>query len=113
MAGSFEIKKAKNDEFYFVLKAHNGEVILQSETYKAKPSAKNGIASVQKNCESADRFEKKETKNGKFSFNLKAANHQVIGSSETYNTAAARDAGVKSVMKNGTTTVVKDLTVAD
>jgi len=113
MPGSFELKKTKNNEFHFVLKATNGEVILQSETYKVKTSAKNGIASVQKNSGNEDRFEKKETKNGKFSFNLKAANHQVIGTSEVYQTAAARDAGIKSVMKNGSTTTVKDLTSPD
>lgn len=109
MAGSFELKKTKNDEFHFVLKAHNGEVILQSETYKAKPSAMNGIASVQKNCITEERFDKKEGKSGKFSFTLKAANHQVIGSSQGYSTAAARDAGIKSVMKNGTTDTIRDL----
>src|SRR5262245_60005223 len=49
MAGKFEIKKAKNGQFYFNLKASNGEIILTSEQYKAKASAKNGIDSVKSN----------------------------------------------------------------
>jgi hypothetical protein len=39
-------------EFRFRLKAMNGEVVLASEGYKAKTSAKNGIDSVRRNAES-------------------------------------------------------------
>lgn len=46
------------------------------------------------------RFEIKTAKNGKFSFNLKASNGQVILSSETYETRKAAEAGVASVKKN-------------
>ena len=48
----FELKKnEKSGQFHFVLKAANGQVILSSEMYNSKAAAKNGIASVQKNCE--------------------------------------------------------------
>jgi hypothetical protein len=36
MAGKFEIKKAKDGQFYFHLKAGNGEKILASEMYRGK-----------------------------------------------------------------------------
>ena len=49
MAGKFEIKKSKDNQFYFNLKAGNGQVILTSEMYKAKASADKGIASVKTN----------------------------------------------------------------
>lgn len=39
----FEILKSKNKQFYFVLKAKNGEVILTSETYKSKQACKDTI----------------------------------------------------------------------
>lgn len=39
MAGTFEIKKAKDGEFFFHLKAGNGQIILASEMYKEKGSA--------------------------------------------------------------------------
>ncbi len=48
MAGKFEIKKAKDGEFYFHLKATNGQVILASEMYKQKSSVGNGISLSQK-----------------------------------------------------------------
>ncbi|MFM2398121.1 MAG: hypothetical protein RL341_278, partial [Pseudomonadota bacterium] len=49
MAGKFELKKTSNGEFMFNLLASNGQVILTSETYKAKASANNGIESVRNN----------------------------------------------------------------
>ncbi len=39
-------------------------------------------------------------KTGKFRFNLKAGNHQVILSSETYESKAAAENGIESVRKN-------------
>ena len=110
MAGWYEISKSSKGEFYFVLKASNGEVILTSEQYKARASADNGIASVRTNSPDAGRYEKKEASNGKSFFNLKAGNHQVIGTSQMYATVAARDNGIKSVMSNGGSTKVKDNT---
>ncbi len=48
----------------------------------------------------AGKFEIKSGKTGKFRFNLKASNGQVILSSESYNTAAAAKNGAASVAKN-------------
>jgi uncharacterized protein YegP (UPF0339 family) len=45
-------------------------------------------------------FELKNAKGSKFSFNLRAGNHQVVLTSETYNTKAAAMNGIESVRKN-------------
>jgi uncharacterized protein YegP (UPF0339 family) len=45
-------------------------------------------------------FELKPAAGGKFSFNLKAANNQVILTSETYTTKDAANTGIASVKKN-------------
>jgi uncharacterized protein YegP (UPF0339 family) len=110
MAGWFELSKSSDGQFRFVLKADNAETLLTSELYHAKASAENGIASVQGNCGADERYEKKLAANGKHYFNLKAANHQVIATSQMYASADSRDAGVSSVKSNGTTTTVKDKT---
>ncbi len=110
MAGTFEIKKAKDGEFFFHLKANNGQVILASEMYKEKGSAENGIASVKKNARDDANYERKDTKNDHFMFNLKAANHQVIGTSQTYKTAETREEGVASVKANAPSAPVLDET---
>lgn len=110
MAGKFEIYKDKAGEYRFRLKASNGQNILASEGYKAKSSCTNGIESVKKNAPDDARFERKETKTGKHMFNLKAGNNQVIGTSESYESVAARDNGIESVKKNAPGAKVDDLT---
>ena len=110
MPGKFELYKDKRGEFRFRLKASNGQTILASEGYKAKPSATNGIESVRKNAPSDARYERKETKNGQFRFNLKATNGQVIGTSESYKTEKSRDNGIASVTKNAPDAKVDDQT---
>ena len=109
--GKFEIKKEKNDEFQFDLKAGNGQVILTSEGYTTKENCKNGIESVKKNSQIDSRYDKLEAKNGKPYFNLKASNGQIIGNSEMYESVAARDNGIASVKKNAPDAEVVDLTV--
>lgn len=49
----------------------------------------------------AGKFELKTSANGKFHFNLKAGNGQIILSSEMYETRAAAENGIESVKKNG------------
>ncbi len=49
MGAKFFIKKAKNNQYYFVLTASNGEVIATSETYTRKGKAYAGITSVIQN----------------------------------------------------------------
>ena len=112
MPGKFEIKRAKNGEFYFHLHSGNGEIILTSEMYKAKASAKNGIASVKKNATLDERFERRAGKNGKPFFVLKARNHEVIGRSEQYESDRSRDSGVNSVKSNAPAAKIEDSTKA-
>ena len=50
----FELKEAKNGQFYFTLTAKNGQVIAQSEMYTTKNAAENGIRSVKDNAPNAD-----------------------------------------------------------
>ncbi len=110
MAGKIEIYKDKRGEFRFRLKAANGQIILASEGYKAKTGCKNGIESVRKNSADNSRFESKETKSGKYMFNLRAGNSQVIGTSESYNSAVSRDNGIASVQKNAPDAKIVDET---
>ena len=109
--GWFELSKSKDGQFRFVLKAANAETILTSELYTTKGAAQNGIASVQANSGHDERYEKKVASNGKPYFNLKAANHQVIGTSQMYASEQSRDGGIASVKANGGSATVKDLTV--
>jgi uncharacterized protein YegP (UPF0339 family) len=106
--GKFVITKRSNGEFQFNLKAGNGQTILASEGYSAKSSCESGIESVRKNAQDDSKFEKKTSSNGKFHFNLKATNGQIIGSSEMYESTTARDNGIESVKKNAPDAEVND-----
>ena len=110
MAGWFELSKSSDGQFRFVLKAENAQAILTSQQYAAKDSAEGGIASVQANCSEDSRYERKTSSDGKAFFNLKAANHQVIGTSQMYSSESSRETGIASVKANGTTKTVKDNT---
>ena len=112
MAGKFELKKSKNDKFFFNLLAGNGQVILSSEMYEAKASAVNGIESVKKNGGDAGRYDKLVAKDGSPYFVLKATNGQVIGQSQMYSSEATRDNGVQSCITNAPGAPVDDQTAA-
>ena len=110
--GKFVISKRKNGEFQFNLLAGNGQVILTSEGYASKPSCMNGVKSVMKNAADTKRVESKVAKNGKFHFNLKAGNGQVIGKSEMYESESSRENGIASVKKNAPAATIDDQTKA-
>ena len=109
MAGKFEVYTDKAGEFRFRLKASNGQTILASEGYKAKAGCTNGIESVKKNAPDDANYERKETSSGKHRFNLKSTNSQVIGTSESYETTAARDNGIESVKNNAPNATVTEV----
>ncbi len=110
MSGKFEISKSKNDKFLFNLKAGNGEIILTSQLYEAKTNAQQGIDSVRANAPLDERYERSTSTSGQPYFNLKAANGQVIGRSETYSSTSAMEGGIASVKKNAPDATVVDLT---
>lgn len=110
MSGKFELKLAKNGDYHFNLLAGNGQIILSSEMYKSKAGAENGIASIKKNGGSESNFERLAASNGKPYFVVKSTNHQVIGQSQMYESVAARDNGIASVIKNAPDAEIVDLT---
>ena len=110
MAGKFVIKKAKNGQFMFNLKASNGEIILTSEMYKAKSSAMNGIKSVKANARAKKNFKELTSRNGSPYFVLRAGNNQVIGTSEMYSSRSGMENGIDSVKNNAPGAKIDDLT---
>ena len=52
--GKFTLFKGQDGQFYFNLKASNGEIICQSEGYVSKQGAENGIASIKRNAADAE-----------------------------------------------------------
>lgn len=106
---SFEVYEDKAEEYRFRLKASNGQTILSSEGYTDKTGAMNGIESVKENGMLSERFESYTDKAGKYRFRLKAANGQVIGSGEGYESEASCQAGIASVKRWAKETEIKEV----
>jgi len=95
----FEVfKSAANRQFYFRLKAENGEIVLSSEGYTRKSSCLDTIVVVKQCASQSDRYEKQD-KPANHTFNMVARNGEIIGRSESYTTAIARNKGIEVVMK--------------
>jgi uncharacterized protein len=104
----FVVFVGRDGQYYFRLQASNGETILQSEGYHQKSGATNGIASVKENAPSDNRYDRKISADKKYYFNLKAANNEIIGTSEMYNSEVARENGIQSVKTNAPVAPVDD-----
>lgn len=105
----FQIFKSQsNGEYYYRLKAKNGEIVLSGEGYKTKQSCLNGIASVKQNSPYDNRYDRKDSYTS-YTFNLKAANYEIIGRGETYTTRAARENGIEAVKKDAPGAPIEDL----
>jgi len=98
--GKFVIKTGSNGQYYFSLKADNGEKILASEGYTTKASCQNGIDAVKANAKADSNYDRRNATNGKYYFTLKASNGQIIGTSEMYDSSSGRDNGIESVKSN-------------
>ena len=112
--GKFVVKQVASG-IKFDLKAGNGEVIATSEVYSSEKACKNGIESVRKNAVAAciedqtvegfekvkhPKFEVYTDKKGEIRFRLKAANGEIIATSEGYKSKASALNGIESVKKN-------------
>ena len=108
MAAKYCISKGKDGKDYFVLKAGNGEVILQSQGYSSASGCENGIESVKKNASDESKFECKEAKDGRVYFVLKASNGQEIGRSQMYKSESGCKNGMASVATNAADATIVD-----
>lgn len=110
MSARYEIFRSNHNlQYYFRLKAANGEIILQSEGYLNKSGAQNGVQSVKQHSPFDRFYERRTSSRSQPYFVLKASNGQIIGTSQMYSTAMARDLGIASVKANGPAAPVVDL----
>ena len=94
-------------QYWYHLRADNGEIIQSGEGYTAKASCEDGIQSVKANCQPQS-FEPYFNA-GQYGFNHVAANGEIIGRSEKYTTAQARDHGLQVVLRDAPSARVEDL----
>ena len=96
--GRFELFVGEDGQRYFQLLAKNGQRLVRSEGYASLTSAKSGITSVKKNGLTEARYVVLTADDGRAYFNLKAANGQVIATSDTYATTDGAKQGIAAVI---------------
>ncbi len=112
MAYKFKIVDRKNDQFG-VQFLYNAEIMVWSESYKSKASAKNCIDSLKKHVADAAvvdltadekgsgyRFEMKKSKDGQFHVVFIASNGEPMVQSELYTAKASAKNCIESCKKN-------------
>jgi uncharacterized protein YegP (UPF0339 family) len=109
--GKFQIFYDKAGEYRFRLRDHEDHIILVSESYKQKANAVKAIESVRVNASEDAHFERKTASNGLFMFNLKAANGQIIGTSNLYKTETSRDEIIDLVKSHAPLAYVNDCAI--
>ena len=120
MPHKFKIAKSKNGECR-VQFVYNAEIMVWSENYTSKSSAKNCIESIKKNAPGAAtfdlsngedakgyRFEIAKAKNGEFFVRFVASNNETMVRSETYKSKASAKNCIQSIMERSASAEVVD-----
>lgn len=120
--GKYVLKEGKSG-FRFNLKAANGEIIANSESYSSEKSALGGIESVKNNApiapiedqtkegyevEKHPKFELYKDKKGEFRFRLKAKNGEIIVTGEGYVSKSGCKNGIESIKKNADSPIIRE-----
>lgn len=110
LQASFELHQADTGEWYFNVKASNGQLLAMGETYATKSNANQGIATVIKTAATATTkaaatgtatFTTFKADDAKYYFYLRAKNGQIVLQSDAYSTKSAATKGITSVKTNG------------
>ena len=120
--GKYVLKEGKSG-FRFNLKAANGEIIANSESYSSEKSALGGIESVKNNApiapiedqtkegyevEKHPKFELYKDKKGEFRFRLMAKNGEIIVTGEGYVSKSGCKNGIESIKKNADSPIIRE-----
>ena len=110
--GKYEIVK-RNGSFFFLLKANNGQLLLESTGYTTEAGAKGGIETFKNAVENGE-FHIDPDKNGNYRFILRAsARSQMLYHGESYSTRQSAENSIKSVKNFALRAVVKRVEEAD
>ncbi|HEY8074391.1 MAG TPA: DUF1508 domain-containing protein, partial [Labilithrix sp.] len=108
---NFDLEQAMSGEWYFDVKAANGETVGTSQLYSTKSGAERGARTVRAlvrlvkaastPAPALEQFEIFEGEDGQSYFHLRAGNGEIMLSSEGYTRKASAENGVASVKANG------------
>jgi len=106
--GKYIIRKTSNGQYWWVLRASNGEILITSETYTTKQNCIEGINSSKVSIKDSNFRRLLSIRNEPY-FTQNANNNQVLGTSEMYSSTYARDSGIESVKRYAPNAIIEDL----
>jgi uncharacterized protein YegP (UPF0339 family) len=95
----FETFVGMDGKYYFDFVAGNGQNVLRSEAYATSQSATKGIAAVTAAGVDPSAYQINLAKNGEYYFNIVAANHEIVATSEAYATKSNATRAATTVQK--------------
>ncbi len=105
--GKYEVY-SENKQWFFLLKASNGEVLMESQGYSSKSGAYSGLENIKKALE-AQNFRVSRDKQNRYMFTLYASNNQALITGHTYPSKDNCLAAVDSVRRFGLKAKIVDL----
>lgn len=111
MSAWFEIfiGQGQSQEHYFRYIGANRTQILRSEGYASRQGAVGGAQSVKTNAVDPAAYDRLQSQDSRFYFNMKAHNGEVIATSQLYRTAEQREQAISDVQLNAPHAPIRDL----
>ena len=92
-----EIAKGKNNTYHFKLKTSDGNTLLNSIDFDSREEIKRTIDNLNPLLQRHSSFERRTDHDGKFLFELKDLNGNLIGNSQCYSSEAGMENGIKNL----------------
>ena len=105
-APKFEMYLGPNSLIHWKYVGADGKEIVISKGTTIKETAYEAIRNVKENANIEQRYEKTVPAEGKFGFRLRAANHQVVAESISYDKAEDRDEALAIMRRAGEAVVI-------
>lgn len=96
-SAKFDVFVGADGDYYFRFVAANGEILLRSEGYTTRQGADNGIDSVVANAPDTRNVDVRQAVDGQWYFTVKAANEEIIATSEMYVSKFNAERGARTV----------------
>lgn len=105
-AAKFEMYLGPNSLIHWRFIGPNGKEISVSKGTTVKETVYEAIRHIKENANVEQRYEKLTTNDGKFTFRLRAANHQIVAESLPFEKAEDRDEAMVFMRRAGEAVVV-------
>ena len=102
-AGTFVLRYHRSTHYFFVLRAPDEATLLIGKGYATRLEALHAIDTLRLVAARDDQYQRLTSATGRPYFTLRAANEEVLATSETYSTQALREEAIEAVKRYAAT----------